>query len=127
GTLGGTLQLYGNGNYFYHIDNSTVNHLAKGQEAKETFTIHSVDGTPHQVEFVIEGTNDAPVANIVTLSNGIEDTHYQMQASQFGFTDVDSGDTLHAITITDIPAVSQGKFVLDGQEVSAGQSISTAD
>ncbi|MBF4242260.1 VCBS domain-containing protein, partial [Vibrio anguillarum] len=57
----------------------------------------------------------------------IEDTHYQMQASQFGFTDVDSGDTLHAITITDIPAVSQGKFVLDGQEVSAGQSISTAD
>ncbi|MBF4264114.1 hypothetical protein EAY73_20055, partial [Vibrio anguillarum] len=81
----------------------------------------------HQVEFVIEGTNDAPVANIVTLSNGIEDTHYQMQASQFGFTDVDSGDTLHAITITDIPAVSQGKFVLDGQEVSAGQSISTAD
>ncbi|MBF4232481.1 toxin, partial [Vibrio anguillarum] len=100
GTLGGTLQLYGNGNYFYHIDNSTVNHLAKGQEAKETFTIHSVDGTPHQVEFVIEGTNDAPVANIVTLSNGIEDTHYQMQASQFGFTDVDSGDTLHAITIT---------------------------
>ncbi|ATC56832.1 VCBS domain-containing protein [Vibrio anguillarum] len=96
GTLGGTLQLYGNGNYFYHIDNSTVNHLAKGQEAKETFTIHSVDGTSHQVEFVIEGTNDAPfVHGDVTLSPGTEDTAVTLYASdllaQAG--DYDDGET----------------------------------
>ncbi|CAK3895000.1 hypothetical protein VCRA217O17_410004 [Vibrio crassostreae] len=96
GSLGGTLQLYGNGNYFYHIENSAVNHLAKGQEARETFTIHSVDGTPHQVEFVIEGTNDAPfVHGDVTLSPGTEDTTVTLHASdllaQAG--DYDDGET----------------------------------
>ncbi|WP_213882360.1 VCBS domain-containing protein [Vibrio crassostreae] len=96
GSLGGTLQLYGNGNYFYHIENSAVNHLAKEQEARETFTIHSVDGTPHQVEFVIEGTNDAPfVHGDVTLSPGTEDTTVTLHASdllaQAG--DYDDGET----------------------------------
>ncbi|MEZ8576229.1 VCBS domain-containing protein [Vibrio splendidus] len=128
GTLG-TLHLTDSGAWTYDLDNTnpTVQALGQGKTATDTITVNSADGTPHQITVTVNGTNDAPVANIVTLSNGIEDTHYQMQASQFGFTDVDSGDTLHAITITDIPAVSQGKFVLDGQEVSAGQSISTAD
>ena len=107
GSLGGTLQLYGNGNYFYDIENSAVNHLADGQEARETFTIHSVDGTPHQVEFVIEGTNDAPfVRGGVTLSAGTEDTAVTLHASdllaQAG--DYDDGETAQ-LTVHGLTAV----------------------
>ncbi|MBF4286320.1 cadherin-like domain-containing protein, partial [Vibrio anguillarum] len=52
--------------------------------------------TSHQVEFVIEGTNDAPfVHGDVTLSSGIEDTAVTLHASdllaQAG--DYDDGET----------------------------------
>ncbi|MBF4359834.1 hypothetical protein EAY21_23770, partial [Vibrio anguillarum] len=58
--------------------------------------MHSVDGTSHQVEFVIEGTNDAPfVHGDVTLSPGTEDTAVTLYASdllaQAG--DYDDGET----------------------------------
>jgi VCBS repeat-containing protein len=96
GNLGGKLQVNSNGNYFYGIENKAVNHLAEGQEARETFTIHSVDGTTHQVEFVIEGTNDAPyVRGAAALSSGIEDTsvtlHVADLLAQAG--DYDDGET----------------------------------
>ncbi len=97
GNLGGTLQLYGNGNYFYHLENSVVNHLAKGQLEKESFTIHSVDGTTHQVEFVIEGTNDAPYVRhgATTLSASIEDTVVTIDPADLlvNAGDYDDGET----------------------------------
>ncbi|PKF62452.1 hypothetical protein CW745_03190, partial [Psychromonas sp. psych-6C06] len=125
--FGGMLRIDSMGNWGYSVNNANLQHLAQGQTETVIYRVHSYDGTAYELHIDVVGTNDAPTVTQVALSNGTEDTHYQMQASQFGFTDVDSGDTLHAIKITDIPAVSQGKFVLDGQEVSAGQSISTAD
>ncbi|WP_429058819.1 VCBS domain-containing protein, partial [Aeromonas jandaei] len=35
--------------------------LGKGETKVETFTVQSVDGTPHKVTIIITGTNDAPV------------------------------------------------------------------
>ncbi|MFU1547578.1 VCBS domain-containing protein, partial [Aeromonas veronii] len=43
---------------------SLVQYLGKGETKQETFTVQSVDGTPHTVTIIITGTNDAPTLNI---------------------------------------------------------------
>ncbi|WP_261905400.1 VCBS domain-containing protein [Vibrio fortis] len=125
--FGGMLRIDSAGNWGYSVDNAALQHLAQGQVETVTYRVHSFDGTAYDLNIDVVGTNDAPTVTKVMLSNGTEDTHYQMQASQFGFTDVDTGDTLHSIAITDLPPAAQGKFVLDGHDVTTGQSISASD
>ncbi|WP_410490146.1 VCBS domain-containing protein, partial [Aeromonas veronii] len=52
------------GTWTYNVDNSLVQYLGKGETKEETFTVQSVDGTPHTVTIIITGTNDAPTLNI---------------------------------------------------------------
>ncbi|WP_373953843.1 VCBS domain-containing protein [Vibrio pomeroyi] len=125
--FGGILRIDRGGSWQYSVDNTHLQHLAQGQTETVIYRVHSYDGTAYELHIDVEGTNDAPAVTQVALSNGTEDTHYQMQASQFGFTDVDTGDTLHSIAITDLPPAAQGKFVLDGHDITAGQSITAAD
>ncbi|MEZ8774719.1 VCBS domain-containing protein [Vibrio sp. 10N.247.310.17] len=125
--FGGMLRIDSMGNWGYSVNNANLQHLAQGQTETVIYRVHSYDGTAYELHIDVVGTNDAPTVTQVALSNGTEDTHYQMQASQFGFTDVDSGDTLHSVAITDLPPATQGKFVLDGHDVTAGQHITTAD
>ncbi|PMN00734.1 hypothetical protein BCT41_11540 [Vibrio splendidus] len=125
--FGGMLRIDSMGNWGYSVNNANLQHLAQGQTETVIYRVHSYDGTAYELQIDVVGTNDAPTVTQVALSNGTEDTHYQMQASQFGFTDVDSGDTLHSVAITDLPPATQGKFVLDGHDVTAGQHIPTAD
>ncbi|MFA0056998.1 VCBS domain-containing protein [Vibrio echinoideorum] len=125
--FGGMLRIDSMGNWGYSVNNANLQHLAQGQTETVIYRVHSYDGTAYELHIDVVGTNDAPTVTQVALSNGTEDTHYQMQASQFGFTDVDTGDTLHSIAITDIPPATQGKFVLDGHDITAGQHIPTAD
>ncbi|PMN25155.1 hypothetical protein BCT35_06675 [Vibrio lentus] len=125
--FGGMLRIDSMGNWGYSVNNAKLQHLAQGQTETVIYRVHSYDGTAYELHIDVVGTNDAPTVTQVALSNGTEDTHYQMQASQFGFTDVDSGDTLHSVAITDLPTATQGKFVLDGHDVTAGQHIPTAD
>ncbi|MDC5819194.1 VCBS domain-containing protein [Vibrio europaeus] len=125
--FGGMLRIDSAGNWGYSVDNAALQHLAQGQVETVTYRVHSFDGTAYDLNIDVVGTNDTPTVTKVVLSNGTEDTHYQMQASQFGFTDVDTGDTLHSIAITDLPPATQGKFVLDGHDITAGQSITAAD
>ena len=125
--FGGMLRIDSMGNWGYSVNNANLQHLAQGQTETVIYRVHSYDGTAYELHIDVVGTNDAPTVTQVALSNGTEDTHYQMQASQFGFTDVDSGDTLHSIAITDLPPATQGKFVLDGHDITAGQHIPTAD
>ncbi|MEZ8334418.1 VCBS domain-containing protein [Vibrio splendidus] len=125
--FGGMLRIDSMGNWGYSVNNANLQHLAQGQTETVIYRVHSYDGTAYELHIDVVGTNDAPTVTQVALSNGTEDTHYQMQASQFGFTDVDSGDTLHSVAITDLPPATQGKFVLDGHNVTAGQHIPTAD
>ncbi|WP_428792670.1 VCBS domain-containing protein, partial [Vibrio splendidus] len=125
--FGGMLRIDSAGNWGYSVDNAALQHLAQGQTETVVYRVHSYDGTAYDLHIDVTGTNDAPAVNKVVLSNGTEDTHYQMQASQFGFTDIDTKDTLHSISITDLPPATQGKFVLYGHDISSGQSIATAD
>ncbi|MGR5215394.1 VCBS domain-containing protein [Vibrio harveyi] len=125
--FGGMLRIDSAGNWGYSVDNAALQNLAQGQVETVMYRVHSFDGTAYDLNIDIVGTNDAPTVTKVVLSNGTEDINYQMQASQFGFTDVDTGDTLHSIAITDLPPATQGKFVLDGHDITAGQSITAAD
>ncbi|USD42311.1 VCBS domain-containing protein [Vibrio sp. SCSIO 43135] len=125
--FGGTLRIDSAGNWGYSVNNASIQHLAEGQTETVVYRVHSYDGTPYVLHIDVIGTNDAPTATKVSLSDGLEDTHYQMQQSQFGFHDIDTGDTLHSIAITDLPPASQGKFVLNGHDLAAGQQVSVTD
>ncbi|CAH6982126.1 Tandem-95 repeat protein [Vibrio chagasii] len=118
---------YGNWDYVLANGNPAVQALKQGETKDVIYEVYSADGTPHRITITVTGTNDAPTVTKVALNNGTEDTHYQMQASQFGFADVDTGDTMHSIAITDLPPAAQGKFLLDGHDITAGQTITAAD
>ncbi|WP_059020821.1 VCBS domain-containing protein [Vibrio coralliirubri] len=125
--FGGDLRITPAGSWGYEVSNSRLQSLAEGEVEKVVYRVYSADHTAHDITITVTGTNDQPTIIATTLAHGTEDTHYQMQASQFGFTDIDTGDTLHSIAITDLPPSTQGKFLLDGHDVTAGQHITTAD
>ncbi|OED96359.1 hypothetical protein A1QG_13775 [Vibrio breoganii ZF-29] len=125
--FGGFLRITPNGAWGYEVANSRLQSLAEGEVEKVVYRVYSADHTAHDITITVTGTNDQPTITATTLAHGTEDTHYQMQASQFGFNDIDTGDTLHSIAITDLPPATQGKFVLDGHDVTTGQQIPTAD
>ncbi|MGL1040860.1 VCBS domain-containing protein, partial [Vibrio vulnificus] len=125
--FGGFLRITPSGAWGYEVANSRLQSLAEGEVEKVVYRVYSADHTAHDITITVTGTNDQPTITATTLAHGTEDTHYQMQASQFGFTDIDTGDTLHSIAITDLPPATQGKFVLDGHDITAGQQILTAD
>ena len=71
GTAGtyGTFSLQADGTWTYGLDNVAVEHLREGESVTETFTVTSADGTASQeVTITIAGVNDAPVAEIVSVS-----------------------------------------------------------
>ncbi|MEZ9997331.1 VCBS domain-containing protein [Vibrio lentus] len=125
--FGGFLRITPSGAWGYEVANSRLQSLAEGEVEKVVYRVYSADHTAHDITITVTGTNDQPTITTTTLAHGTEDTHYQMQASQFGFTDIDTGDTLHSIAITDLPPATQGKFLLNGHDVTAGQHIPTAD
>ncbi|MCZ4307521.1 VCBS domain-containing protein [Vibrio atlanticus] len=125
--FGGFLRITPSGAWGYEVANSRLQSLAEGEVEKVVYRVYSADHTAHDITITVTGTNDKPTITATTLAHGTEDTHYQMQASQFGFSDIDTGDTLHSIAITDLPPATQGKFVLDGHDVTTGQQIPTAN
>ncbi|OEF94081.1 VCBS domain-containing protein [Vibrio splendidus] len=125
--FGGFLRITPNGAWGYEVANSRLQSLAEGEVEKVVYRVYSADHTAHDITITVTGTNDRPTITATTLAHGTEDTHYQMQSSQFGFTDIDTGDTLNSIAITDLPPATQGKFVLDGHDITAGQSIAASD
>ena len=74
-------------------------------------------------DVTVNPLNDAPTAadNTVTIP---EDGFYAFTAADFGFSDVDSGDTLQSVQIT-LP--SNGVLTVDGTVQSAGSIITRAD
>ena len=61
-----------------------------------------------------------------SLMLGTEDQVYHFSATDFPFSDKDGG-TMDHVTITDLPDATEGKIQLNGVDITAGQSISTAD
>ncbi|MEZ8699523.1 VCBS domain-containing protein, partial [Vibrio lentus] len=61
----GTLVLSKDGTWTYNLDNGNpaVQALGQGSTATDTITVHSADGTPHQITIAVNGTNDNPVVS----------------------------------------------------------------
>jgi hypothetical protein len=83
-----------------------------GQSYSETFTINLTN--------VNEGPTGADAT--VTIS---EDTAHTLTTANFGFSDVDAGDSLSAVRIDSLPPA--GSLTLSGVAVTAGQVVSVAD
>ncbi len=71
----------------------------------------------------VSGVNEAPTTSNKQLA-ATEDTTYVFGKADFPFTDAD-GDTLQAVVVDSLPA--SGALKLDGQPVTAGQTISLAN
>ena len=83
-----------------------------GQSYEETLTIN------------LTNVNDAPTGTNATITM-TEDTAHTLTAANFGFSDVDAGDSLSAVRIDTLP--SAGTLTLSGAAMTAGQVVSAAD
>src|SRR5262249_22534320 len=70
----GTFTITADGTWTFTLDNSnaTIEALKAGDAIADSFTVHSIDGTPQVVTVTINGANDAPVAHD-TSARGDED------------------------------------------------------
>ncbi|WP_319799383.1 retention module-containing protein [Aeromonas hydrophila] len=95
----GSLNITADGTWTYNVDNSLVQYLGKGETKKETFTVQSVDGTPHTVTIIITGVNDGSVqisgsddAGAVTEDLNVSSTGLLSDSGQLKISDVDGAD-----------------------------------
>ncbi|HAS6144900.1 TPA: tandem-95 repeat protein, partial [Vibrio vulnificus] len=106
--LGGQLAIDPKGNWNYYIDNRKpeIQQLGEGETLTDTVTIHSKDGTTHDIVITIHGTNDAPtVSSEVQLNSGKEDTVQTITTADLlaHATDIDNNDQ-GQLTITNLIA-----------------------
>jgi len=74
--------------------------------------------------FSVTAVNDAPTAsNRITSTN--EDTTKVFALTDFGFSDIDAGNTLQSVTISSL--TTTGSLKLNGTVVTVNQVISAAD
>ncbi|MFA0055621.1 VCBS domain-containing protein, partial [Vibrio echinoideorum] len=89
----GTLSIQPDGTWTYDLDNTNpkVQSLSKGSTITDIITVHSADGTPHQITLTINGTNDA--ATVSTATVAIDETDKVVTTSgTLTSTDVDNPD-----------------------------------
>ncbi|MCB1490842.1 MAG: cadherin domain-containing protein, partial [Rhodobiaceae bacterium] len=111
----------------YVVDTGSYDFLNAGESGLFDVTFDVVSGpdtVSRSVQIEIIGANDAPATSGNTIS-GTEDTTYFFDATDFPFTDVDSGSDLAQLKIVTI--ASAGTIYLDGVEVSSNDVISRAD
>ncbi|MFQ2233736.1 VCBS domain-containing protein, partial [Aeromonas hydrophila] len=106
----GSLSITADGTWTYNVDNSKVQYLGKDEKKVETFTVQSVDGTPHLVTITITGVNDGAVVAGDDLGAVTED----LNVSTAGLLS-DSG----VLTISDADQ-GQAKFVAGNGTPSNG-------
>ena len=85
---------------------------AGGLTYDETFTIN------------LTNVNETPTGADATITIN-EDTSHTLTTGNFGFSDVDAGDSLSAVRIDTLP--SAGTLTLSGVAVTAGQVIDVTD
>ncbi|MGE9761616.1 retention module-containing protein [Pseudomonas sp. PDM20] len=124
----GSLVFNANGSYTF-TPGTAFDHLAAGQSETVTFTYQAKDNDgalsdPKTITITVNGSNDAPngADNTITLS---EDSSRSFSAADFGFSDVDAGDTLSGVRIDSLP--TNGTLKFNGNAVTAGQVIDAAD
>ncbi|OWP50305.1 tandem-95 repeat protein, partial [Pseudomonas nitroreducens] len=124
----GSLVFNADGSYTF-TPGTAFDHLAAGQSETVTFTYQAKDDAgalsdPKTITLTVNGSNDAPngADKTVTLD---ENSSRNFSVADFGFTDVDSGDTLSGVRIDSLP--THGTLTFNGNAVTAGQVIAAAD
>ncbi|GAM73761.1 T1SS secreted agglutinin RTX [Vibrio ishigakensis] len=97
-TAYGHLSIAANGQWQYHVDTpDAIKAIPHGQTVTETFTVHSVDGTDHQVSVDIVGTNNAAVITGTVRGAVTEDHIMGMQwllfSGHMNVVDPDAGES----------------------------------
>ena len=101
----------------------------QGKKLKVKLSFTDSDGTAESrtsAATATVGANARPTGAAKTVSTS-EDTAYTFAAADFGFTDTDSGDTLHSVKITALPAAGKGALALDGTAVAANGTVTKAE
>ena len=94
--------------------------------ASVQFTVNdgTADSAPKAITFDVTAINDAPTIADITLTIN-EDAPHPFDVSEFGFNDVDTGDSLQSITVTSLP--SAGSLTLNNAAVAVNQVITASD
>jgi len=74
-TTYGSFSIDANGNWTYTLNNEDpdTNGLAEGEQVTDTFEVWSIDeSASHTITINIEGTNDAPVANVDSITKVVD-------------------------------------------------------
>jgi hypothetical protein len=94
----------------------------------DSFVFSASDGSLSSrqatVNLTVSAVNDAPTGADKTVTTN-EDTAYTFSAADFGFNDVDAGDTLSGVRIDTLPGA--GSLTLSGVAVTASQVITNAN
>ncbi|MGR5338266.1 VCBS domain-containing protein, partial [Vibrio gigantis] len=87
------LHLTDSGAWTYDLDNTnpTVQALGANKTATDTITVHSADGTTHQVTITINGTNDKAVIG-GTSSGSVTEESQLLTSGTLTVTDIDTGE-----------------------------------
>ncbi|PTO83500.1 hypothetical protein CWN93_07840 [Vibrio splendidus] len=126
----GDLILLTDGTWHYHADaghlsgigarpttrGTAIDQLGEGQSLTDTITVHSKDGTTHDIVITIHGSNDRPYCSSeVVLANGSEDTRQTLTTAQ-----------LLANTV-DVDANDAGKLTIENLHADHGSILNNAD
>ena len=124
----GEFKIDSDGNWTYKADNSQtdIQKLGANEHLSDSMWVTTADGSHVRITVDIQGSNDFPTVTVAALS-GSEDQDYQFTAANFGFTDVDTSDTMDHVTITGLPDATEGQLLLNGVAVTANQDIDTTD
>ena len=74
----------------------------------------------------VAAANSAPTASNQSVTV-VEDGTHAFAADEFGFSDMDTGDTLGSVTIATLPASGKGVLWFDGRAVTADASVTKAE
>ncbi|KWT99170.1 hypothetical protein APQ14_17375, partial [Vibrio toranzoniae] len=107
----GSLSIQPDGTWAYDLDNTNpkVQSLSKGSTVTDIITVHSADGTPHQITLTIKGTNDA--ATVSNAAVAVDETDTVITTSgTLTSTDVDNPD--NAFTVASLTGTN-GDLTID--------------
>ena len=108
------------------IANSSLLNYENATSHSVTVRVTDSGGLTYDETFTINVTNvnETPSGVDTTITIN-EDTSHTLTIANFGFSDVDAGDSLSAVRIDTLP--SAGSLTLSGVAVTAGQVVSVAD
>ena len=83
--------------------------------------------TPVNITVAVNDVNEAPTATPRAGISTNDHRAYPLEAMDFGFRDVDAGDSqFDSVIITSLPGAAQGRLLLNGASVRVGDAITFA-